>query len=166
MPNYRRDRTRGGTWFFTVCLKDRRSRLLVEEVDLLRKCVRATKDQMPFDIRCWVVLPDHMHAIWTLPAGQNDFPNRWKSIKGRFSRSLKNRPEWQARAVQPREKGIWQNRYWEHRIRDAEDLQAHMTYCHTNPVKHGLAATPEDWPYSSIHRDMRARLTMFEQTEA
>ena len=149
MPNDRRDRTPGGSWFFTVCLRDQTSALLTEEVDLLRSCVRQTMSAMPFTIRAWVVLPDHLHAIWTLPDGDNDYPNRWKSIKGRFSRSLPQREVWR-----PRGKGLWQNRYREHRIRDERDLLLHLAYCHFNPVRHRLVRRPEDWPYSSLHRDI------------
>ena len=156
MPNYRRDRTPGGTWFFTACLRDRTSALLVEEIELLRDAVRQTKSKMPFDSVAWVVMPDHLHAIWTLPEGDNDYPNRWKSIKGRFSRRLPDREGWRRRAVRPREKGIWQNRYWEHRIRGIEDLRTHLRYCYLNPVKHGLVPRAESWPYSSLHRDLQA----------
>ena len=158
MPRYRRDRTYGGTWFFTVCLRDRTSDLLTREIELLRQSVRQTRARMPFDIRCWVVLPDHMHCILTLPNGDNDYPNRWKSMKGRFSRALPDRAKWQSQARRPREKGIWQNRYWEHRIRDHADFQSHLRYCYSNPVKHGLVARPEDWPYSSLGRDLEKGL--------
>jgi putative transposase len=153
MPSYRRDRTFGGTWFFTVRLKNRKSSLLVDQIELLRTSVKQTMQVMPFAIEFWVVLPDHMHCIWTLPKNDNDYPNRWKSLKGRFSRALPDRLSWQQDARRPREKGIWQNRYWEHRIRDNEDLINHSRYCYLNPVKHGLAAHPAEWPYSSYHRD-------------
>lgn len=152
MPNYRRDKTKGGTWFFTACLKRRGDDLLTREIDRLRSAVVATMASQPFQAVAWVVLPDHMHCIWSLPDGDADYPNRWKALKGRFSRSLPNDPTVLRHAVRPREKGVWQNRYWEHRIRDNRDLRAHLRYIHTNPVKHGLATSPRDWPFSSVHQ--------------
>lgn len=139
MPDYRRNRVPGGTYFFTANLYDRRSRLFIEAIDLLREAVRSTRRARPFDIDAWVVLPEHMHCIWTLPEGDADFPGRWRAIKTAFSKSLP--------AVEPRtgvmvhrhERGIWQRRYWEHTIRDDADYAAHMDYIHFNPVKHGRA---------------------------
>lgn len=154
MPNYRRDRTPGGTWYFEVCLRDRQSDLLVARIDLLRACAVETMRTMPFAARCWVVLPDRMHCIWTLPPGDSDFPNRWKSLKGRFSRALADRPEWLVQARRPREKGIWQNRFWEHRIRDATDMRVHLRHCHESPVRHGLVARAGEWRHSSYFRDV------------
>ncbi len=155
MPNYRRDRTPGGTYFFTVCLKDRTSRLLTDNIGLLRRSVAGTMAAEPFCIDAWVVLPDHMHCIWTLPPGDSDYSNRWKSLKGRFSRAMPDLPRFRKAAVRPREKGIWQNRFWEHRIRDQRDLQTHIRYCYFNPVKHGLVNRITDWQFSSFHRDVR-----------
>ncbi|MGV6810792.1 MAG: REP-associated tyrosine transposase [Brevirhabdus sp.] len=155
---YRRDKTPGGTWFFTVCLKQRGGTLLTDRVDLLRRCVAETRVSQPFGIVAWVVLPDHMHCIWTLPEGDADFPNRWKAIKGRFSRAIPDRPEFRAAARRPREKGVWQNRYWEHRIRDRRDLGNHLRYSYLKPVRNGLATKAQDWPFSSIHRDIRQGL--------
>ena len=154
MSNYTRNRTPGGTWFFTCCLRDRRSALLTEQIDVLRDAVRGAKASAPFDIDCFVVLPDHLHAIWTLLQGDSDYPGRWKSIKGRFSRGLGARSDLAPAARRPREKGVWQNRYWEHRIRDDADLAAHLRYCYLNPVKHGLVKSPFEWPHSSLQRDV------------
>lgn len=155
MPNYRRDRTPGGTYLFTVCLKDRSSRLLTDYIGLLRRAVSGTLAAQPFVIDVWVVLPDQMYCIWTLPKNDSDYSNRWKSLKGRFSRSMPDLPGFAENARRPREKGIWQNRFWEHRIRDQRDYQAHLRYCYYNPVEHGLANELNDWPYSSYHRDVR-----------
>ena len=140
MPDYRRNRVEGGTYVFTVNLRDRCSDLLVARIDALRDAVRATRALLPFHIDGWVVLPDHMHCLWTLPPRDVDFPARWQMIKARFSRSVprpENRP---ASLVRKRESGVWQRRYWEHTIRDARDYAAHMDYIHFNPVKHGLVA--------------------------
>ena len=155
MSRYLRPRAPGASVFFTVALADRRSRLLVAEVAALRKAVRATKDERPFRIDAWVVLPDHLHALWTLPEGDADYSTRWRLIKTRFSRGLPVgplKPSHEAR----HERGIWQRRFWERHIRNEADFAAHLRYCWWNPVKHGLVEKPEDWAYSSVHRDIRS----------
>jgi len=152
---YRRAWIAGGTYFFTLTLADRDQRLLVDRVDTLREAVRAVRERHPFHIDAMVVLPEHLHAIWTLPPGDHDFANRWRQIKAAFSRRL---PEWESRSAAARdrgERGIWQRRYWEHAIRDHGDFDRHVDYVHFNPVKHGLVVRPVDWPYSSVHRFVR-----------
>jgi putative transposase len=147
MPDYRRNRVPGGTYFFTVNLLDRRSALLTERIDALREAVRETRRQRPFHIDAWVVLPDHMHAIWTLPPGDDDYSGRWRSIKKSFSKAIaptENRSDVQQRRG---ERGIWQPRFWEHTIRNDADYAAHMDYVHFNPVKHGHAVHPADWRF-------------------
>ena len=154
MPNYLRPRVCGATIFFTVSLAEPGSDLLVREVARLRESVRATRAARPFAIDAWVVLPDHLHCVWTLPEGDADFSTRWGAIKGRFSRGLRAgrmRSSHEAR----REKAVWQRRFWEHHIRGETDFVAHVRYCWENPVKHGFVERPEDWPYSSVHRDIR-----------
>ncbi|MEM9854316.1 MAG: transposase [Pseudomonadota bacterium] len=154
MAWYLRPQVTGATVFFTVCLADRGSDLLVREVDLLRRAVAATKRERPFEIEAWVVLPDHLHSIWQLPAGDRDFATRWRVIKGRFSRELPfgaRRASHVARA----ERGIWQRRFWERHLRGEADFQAHLRYCWQSPVRLGLCASPEAWPYSSARRDRR-----------
>jgi putative transposase len=155
MPRYVRPQVTGATVFFTVVLADRGSDLLVAEVARLRQAVRAVRTERPFSVEAWVVLPDHLHAVWTLPAGDADYSGRWGAIKARFSMSLDAGPL-RPSHIARREKGIWQRRFWEHHIRDEADFDAHVRYCWNNPVKHGLADRPEDWPYSSVHRDLRA----------
>ena len=155
MPNYRRHRVEGGCYFFTVTLRDRRSDLLVARIDALRNAVRATRAVHPFHIDAWVVLPDHMHCIWTLPPRDLNFPVRWQMIKVRFSRSVPRPGSRPASLIHKRETGIWQRRYWEHAIRDDRDFAAHIDYVHFNPVKHRLAAHPADWPFSSFGRCVR-----------
>lgn len=162
MPHYVRDKTPGGTWFFTVCLRERGSDLLIREIELLRRAVMGARIALPFRPDAWVVLPDHMHCIWTLPPGDGDFSARWKSIKGRFSRALPECSSFRAAARRPREKGVWQNRFWEHRIRDAADLRAHLKHIYLDPVRHGLVKGATEWPYSSVHRDLQARQTLAE----
>ena len=154
MPSYRRNRVEGGCYFFTVNLRDRRSDLLVAEIDALRSAVRTARARHPFHIDAWVVLPDHMHGLWTLPPDDFDFPVRWRTIKALFSRSVPRAvPRAEDRRpslVRKREAGVWQRRSWEHTIRDDRDYAVHMDYIHCNPVKHGLAARPADWPFSSF----------------
>jgi putative transposase len=152
MPSYRRYRVPGGTYFFTVNLLERKRDLLVRHIDELREAVRVTKRERPFHIDAWVVLPDHMHAIWTLPEGDSDFSNRWKAIKIRFVKSI---PATERRSMvrsERGERGVWQRRFWEHFIRDDRDYTIHVDYCHLNPVKHGLVQRVVDWPHSSFHR--------------
>jgi putative transposase len=152
MSSYIRPRQPGASIFFTVALADRGARTLVDQVEALRQAVRVTKAERPFRIDAWVVLPDHMHCVWTLPEGDADFSTRWSVIKARFSRAM---PRVQRRKSHEtrREHGIWQRRYWEHHIRDDAAFAACVRYCWINPVKHGLAEHPKDWPYSSWHRD-------------
>ena len=151
MPNYKRPFRPAACVFFTVALQARDSDALLRHVDLLRQAVRLTKSDHPFDIDAWVVLPNHLHCIWTLPVGDADYPMRWRLIKARFSRALPMGPQ-RPSHISRAERGIWQRRYWEHHIRDAQDYAAHLHHCWYNPVKHGLVARPEDWPHSSIHR--------------
>jgi putative transposase len=152
MPNYRRPRIPGATIFFTVGLADRGTMLLVDHVEKLRVAVAQTRQERPFRIDAWVVLPDHLHAVWTLPPDDAGFSTRWSVIKARFARSVPaapRRPSHRAR----RERGIWQRRFWEHHVRGPEDFAAAVSYCHLNPVKHGWVTDATDWPYSTVHRD-------------
>lgn len=154
MSCYRRPHATGARIFFTVALATRGGDLLTREVDRLRAAVVQTRNERPFGIDAWVVLPDHMHAVWTLPPGDGDFATRWAAIKVRFSRGMDadaRRPSHGAR----REKGIWQRRFWEHHLRDDAEYDAHVHHCWWNPVKHGLVDQAAAWPYSSIHRDIR-----------
>ncbi len=152
MPDYRRSRIPGATYFFTVNLLNRRSDLLVAQIDALREAVRRTRVRSPFHIDAWVVLPEHMHCLWTLPEGDCDYPGRWRAIKTAFAKSLPPNEQRNPVMVRRGERGIWQRRYWEHTIRDDRDYAAHMDYIHFNPVKHGLARGPGDWPFSSFRR--------------
>jgi putative transposase len=151
MPNYRRAWMPGGTWFFTVNLLQRRGNdLLVREIDLLRRCVAIERSRRPFSILAWVVLPEHMHWLWRLPPDDDDFATRWRRIRTDFSRGIaRHEPRTVVRRSRG-ERGIWQRRYWEHLVRDEDDLYRHMDYIHFNPVKHCHAAHAADWPHSSF----------------
>ena len=155
---YRRTRQPGGTYFFTVNLAERSGSLLTDRIDDLRRIVRNVKRSHPFDILAWVVLPDHLHAIWVLPEEDADCATRWMPIKAGFSRSIPKGERVRASRLAKGERGVWQRRFWEHLIIDDDDLARHVDYVHINPVKHGHAARAADWPYSSIHRYMRAGL--------
>ena len=158
MPDYRRNRVPGGTFFFTVNLLDRRSDLLVTQIEILRDAVRRVRAGAPFHIDAWVVLPDHMHCLWTLPPGDADFLGRWRAIKTGFVKGLRAGEPRSSVMTRRGERGIWQRRCWEHTIRDDRDFAAHMDYTHFNPVKHGLVENPADWPYSSFRRCMEGGL--------
>jgi len=120
--------------------------MLIERIEILRQAVTRVRALMPLYIDAWVVLPEHMHCLWTLPADDGNFPKRWHAIKTAFSRSI---PPGEALSTSRRargERGIWQRRYWEHTIRDEDDFARHVDYIHINPVKHGLVACVADWP--------------------
>ena len=155
MSDYRRLWVPGGTYFFTVNLADRSRRSLVDNIDALRLSVYAIRAAHPFETIAWCVLPDHLHVVWTLPPGDDDFATRWMLIKAQFSRRIENGERLSASRRKHHERGIWQRRYWEHLIRDERDLQNHIDYIHFNPVKHGWAQRPRDWPHSSFHRFVR-----------
>lgn len=183
MPRYRRLTTTDCPVFFTVCLAQRGSTALIDHLDILRKAVSVTRRDRPFEILAWVVLHDHMHAVWRLPEGDPDYSQRWGRIKARFSRDWRRLsadcrpglgpgpdapptsfpfvPSGRFAGLKPglrvdkREQPIWQRRFWEHHCRDQRDVNRHIRYCWMNPVKHGLVDDPTEWAPSSIHRDIR-----------
>jgi putative transposase len=152
LSRYRRAYVPGGTFFFTVALADRSSDALVRHMDLLRLAYTAVQKERPFETIAICVLPDHLHAIWSLPADDGDFAKRWNLIKGSFSRHLPASTSRSTSKIVRREKGIWQRRYWEHAIRGDADMARHVDYTHFNPVKHSLVSRVCDWPHSSFHR--------------
>lgn len=155
MPNYRRAFAPGASWFFTVnLLQRRRNDLLLRHVELLRDVVRRVHRDYPFTIDAWVVLPEHMHCVWTLPPGDADYPLRWRLIKTFFCRGLPSDEYRSLTRLRRGERGIWQRRYWEHQLRDDEDFRRHIDYVYINPCKHGLVGRVADWPHSSFHRDV------------
>jgi putative transposase len=151
MVLYRRARVPGGCFFFTVALRDRSADTLTAHVDVLRTAMRRAKVRWPFVVDAMVVLPEHLHAVWTLPEGDADFSSRWRAIKAGFVRGLRT----EGIAVARNDVGeadVWQRRFWEHQIRDELDYRRHVDYVHFNPVKHGWARRVVDWPWSSFHR--------------
>ncbi len=158
MVTYRRNFVPGGTYFFTVNLADRRVGLLTENIGLLRAAFRQVRERHPFAIDAIVVLPDHLHTIWTLPAGDADFATRWRLIKAAFSRECAPGERISASRAMKGERGLWQRRFWEHTIRDERDFARHVDYEHFNPVKHRHCQRVSEWPHSSFHRFVRLGL--------
>lgn len=157
MSRYRRSLLAGGTYFFTV-VTYRRQTILCDEMfrHALRSAIESVRVSRPFMIDAWVLLPDHLHCIWTLPKDDADFSTRWMMIKRKVSIACASQYEhadWLTPSKQKhREPTIWQRRFWEHQIRDDIDYAKHLDYLHFNPVKHGLTNQAKDWPYSSFHR--------------
>jgi REP-associated tyrosine transposase len=157
---YRRSQVAGACYFFTV-VTFRRQRLFADAstIALLDDVLRAAQAKRPFSIDALVVLPDHLHTLWTLPDGDADFADRWRQVKGTFSRAYSpshTLPEPDPGRKRRGEQTIWQRRYWEHLIRDERDFAAHLDYIHFNPVRHGLAKAPRDYKHSTF-RDWVAR---------
>ncbi|MCL2523756.1 MAG: transposase [Betaproteobacteria bacterium] len=156
MRTYLRNRTPGGLYFFTVNLAERHGNtLLIDKIDPLREAFRQTIATHPFVMDAVVILPEHLHCIWQLPLGDDNYSTRWRLIKSHFSHSLEPGEERSKSRLRKGERGIWQRRYWEHLIRDEEDYARHVDYIHYNPVKHGLVAQVKDWPYSTFFRWMK-----------
>ncbi len=160
MPNYRRNFVPGGTYFFTVVTERRTSLFSNDRArTLLGNVMRRCFLRYPLDVVAIVLLPDHLHALWALPAGDDRYSMRWRWIKREFTRQWlthggaeqRRRPS----RLRQRRRGLWQRRFWEHTIRDESDLEAHFDYIHYNPVKHQLVQRPRDWPWSSFHRWVR-----------
>ena len=143
MPNYRRNYVQGGTYFLTLTLQDRTQTYLTDYIGELRSSFSEAKKILPFEITAICILPDHLHLLMTLPENDSDFSRRIRAVKYNFSKKI------------PISQKIWQNRFWEHTIRDDRDLENHIAYTYYNPVKHGYCAAVSDWMYSSFHRDVR-----------
>jgi putative transposase len=154
MSRYRRAKIEGGLFFFTIALADRTSNLLVREIDRLRRIYTIVQMRRPFETVAICILPDHLHAIWSLAPGDTDYPLRRSLIKSGFTRGLAGDSLRTASDKAKRERDVWQRRYWEHAIRDDVDLARHIDYIHFNPVKHGHVSRTRDWPHSSFHRDV------------
>ena len=155
MARYRRNFIAGGTFFFTVKLADPKSRLLVEHIDLLRAAYMDVQKQYPFETVAVCVLPNHIHAIWTLPPDDADYSLRWLLIKTKFSLHFPRAENLSTSKQRRHERGIWQRRFYERTVRDEIDLQRCTDYIHFNTVKHGLCGNVRDWAFSSFHRYVR-----------
>jgi putative transposase len=157
MSDYRRAYSPGGTFFFTVVTHDRQPILCKTDArNHLRAVMRECQQTWPFEIEALVLLPDHLHTIWTLPEADSNFSRRWGWIKKTFTQ------RWLAcgyvvadvseSKTRRHRRGVWQARFWEHQIRDERDLKSHFDYIHYNPVRHGLATCPHQWRYSTFHK--------------
>jgi putative transposase len=158
---YRRAKTPGATYFFTVITYNRRNILCTpDNIALLRQAFRSVITDHPFKIEAIVILPDHLHTLWTLPTGDADFSTRWRLIKSNFSRhcDIGDPGPISVSRRRRQEKPVWQRRFWEHQIRDEQDYIQHVEYIHYNPVKHGLVEAPIDWKHSSFRRYVEAGL--------
>ena len=155
---YRRTYHPGACYFFTVVTHRRYPWFSnPDAVAQLRLAIQQEKARRPFEIDAFVVMLDHLHAVWTLPEGDSDYSMRWRNIKRAITASIvaSQRPVVSASRQHKKEQAIWQRRFWEHRIRDERDFVQHIDYIHYNPVKHGMVSRPADWPFSSIHRYIR-----------
>jgi len=163
MPNYRRAIVPGGSFFFTVVSRQRRPVLCHPEIrTALRAAITTVRETHPFTINAWVLLPDHLHCVWTLPDGDADFSVRWAMIKRFVTQRIagtghgaQSAPYGGATWLKRHEGGLWQRRFWEHQVRDPTDLNRCLDYLHWNPVKHGYVDRVADWPYSTFHRFVR-----------
>jgi putative transposase len=156
--HYRRVYIEGGSYFFTV-ITERRRKIFSDDdnVKRLRAAFKTVMQKRPFMIDAAVVLPDHLHFIWTLPEHDSDYSTRWRLIKTAFTKQLPDKFTVQnANRKNKKQQEIWQHRGWEHCLRDQQDFQQHFDYIHYNPVKHGYVKHAADWKYSSIHRYIKS----------
>jgi putative transposase len=147
MTDYRDNRVPGGTFFFTVRLLDRGSSLLTDHISAFGEAIRQARVRKPFHVDAWVVLPDHAHAIWTLPPGDHDCASRWRALKIAFSKALH-------KAGVPGV--IWERHYQDYRVTDDAEYAALVDYVHTDPLRHQICECAADWPWSSLHRFLAA----------
>ena len=157
MTDYRRNRVPGGTFFFTVRLRDRDGTLLTDHFSAFGEAMRQARAKRPFHVDAWVVLPDHAHAIWTLPPGDHDCASRWRAIKIAFSKALR-------KAAAGTGSAIWEPHYQHHRITGESEYRELVEYVHGNPLRHGLCIEAADWQWSSLHRFAAAGLLGTERT--
>jgi putative transposase len=158
MSRYRRPTVPGAAYFFTLATYRRQPLLTKSEVlAALRSAHRMVRTTRPFRVEAMVVLPDHLHAVWTLPLEDADYAIRWSLIKRHVSQAVRHllRTSQSASRHQRREIALWQRRFWEHQIRDETDYARHVDYIHYNPVKHGLVSEVAEWTYSTFHRFVR-----------
>jgi putative transposase len=155
MTHYRDNRVPGLTYFFTVRLLDRQSTLLTDHFSAFGEAMRQARSRKPFHVDAWVVLPDHAHAIWTLPPGDHDCATRWRAVKIAFSKALNKSG---LNAGSAGDSAIWERHYRDYRVGDDDEYAALVDYVHTNPLRHGLCDNLTEWPWSSLHRFVAAGL--------
>jgi len=145
MTDYRHNRVPGGTFFFTVRLLDRNATLLTDHFSAFGEAMRQARSKRPFHVDAWVVLPDHAHAIWTLPPGDHDCASRWRAVKIAFSKALR-------KAAAGPDSAIWEPHYRHHRVTSEFEYGELIDYVHGNPLRHGLCTEAAGWQWSSLHR--------------
>ncbi len=142
MYHYRRAKVPATIYFFPG-VSYRRQHILCNApvCTTLRAAIKDVQTRYPFTTDAWVLLPDHLHCLWTLPRGGGDFTLRWGLIKRKVSLACAKdykRRKWLTDSKRKhRESTLCQRRYWEHQIRDQRDFNNHVDYIHYNPVKHG-----------------------------
>lgn len=151
MTDYRHNRAPGATFFFTVRLLDRGSTLLTDHFAAFGEAMRQARVKRPFHVDAWVVLPDHAHAIWTLPPGDHDCSSRWRTVKIAFSKALR-------KSGASHHSVIWQRHFLHHRVANEAEYDGLVDYVHLNPLRHGLCSRATDWQWSSLHRFVAAGL--------
>jgi putative transposase len=157
MSNYRRNYVPGGTYFLTLVTHERKPLFEAESSrELLRRALRHVKEKRPFTIEAMVLLPDHLHCIWTLPKEDDDYSTRVRQVKECYTREFLKMGGMEGATTTSRlrkaERAVWQRRFWEHTCIDQDDLNRCIDYIHWNPVKHGLVAQVRDYPWSTFHR--------------
>jgi putative transposase len=163
MSHYIRSFKPGGTFFFTV-VSDHRRPFLTDMLAryALRCAIEETREKYPFHQDAIVLLPEHIHCIWTLPEEDTDFSLRWKVIKHKFTRIFlknggKSLPVSHSRQLH-KKRGLWQRRFWEHTVRNEKEFETLCNYIHYNPVKHGHASCPHIWPFSTFAQFVKNNL--------
>lgn len=158
MPNYKRYYIENRFVFITVVTYNRRA-ILIDNIELLRGSFKKTLETFDFEIFASVILPDHFHVILK-PVNIDEFSKIIGSIKKHFSYRIneifvdKNISE---SRMNRKEKGVWQRRFYEHIIRDENDLNNHLDYIHYNPVKHNNAKSVKEWEYSSFNKFVKSK---------
>jgi putative transposase len=166
MTQYRRFLLPGATYYFTVRLEQRGSTVLTDNIDALRYAYARAVQEFPVTTHAMMILPDHLHAIWTEPEGAVWYSERWRRIKARFTHAVAEPTQQRPSLEERRERGLWQRRFYEHCIRTEDEFRRAMDHCRTNPVRHGLVADPALWPYSSFAKAEAARRQQNELTPA
>lgn len=151
MSDYRDNRVPGGTFFFTVRLLDRGSTLLTDHISAFGEAMRLARVRKPFHVDAWAVLPDHAHAMWTLPPGDHDCSSRWRAVKIAFSKALRK-----SAVPDANDGAIWERHYQHYRVGNDHEYAALVDYTHTDAVRHGFCSHPREWPWSSLHRFISA----------
>lgn len=156
MTRYRDNRVPGMTYFFTVRLLDRNSTLLTDHFSAFGEAMRQARIRKPFHVDAWVVLPNHAHAIWTLPPGDHDCATRWRAVKIAFSKALHKTGLVAASPAGTADAAIWERHYRDYRVGDDDEYASLVDYLHSNPIRHGFCEQAAQWPWSSLHRFVAA----------